>query len=138
MNHPRKTINNKTLKFLLLALGILSTGLGVLGIFLPLLPTVPLLLLATACFARSSDGFYNWLVNHRHLGPMIQGFQDGRGIPRKAKIKAIIMIWVSIPVSAYFIVVFWVKLILISIGCIVTCYLLYMPEFEPEIEEVEL
>ena len=56
------------MKALLVTVGTLSVGLGVLGIFLPLLPTTVFLLLAAACYARSSERFYQWLVNHRWLG----------------------------------------------------------------------
>jgi uncharacterized membrane protein YbaN (DUF454 family) len=84
-----KLVKHRGLRMVLIAVGMCSTALGVIGIFMPLLPTVPLLLLAAAGFARSSERFHGWLLEHRHLGPMIRGYLDGRGIPLRAKISAI-------------------------------------------------
>jgi len=126
-----KIIDNRVLRLLLTAAGLLSTALAVLGIFLPLLPTVPLLLLAAACFARGSERFHNWLLDHPQLGPMIRGYLDGQGIPLRAKITAITLIWISIPVSVFFLIpLFWVKVFLIAIGLCVTVYLLRLPVCE--------
>lgn len=116
------------LKWILLTVGIVSTALGVLGIFLPLLPTTPLLLLAAACFARSSDRFHRWLVDHAHLGPMVRGYLEGTGIPRRAKATAIAMVWLTIPTSALLLVSLpWVRAILFAIAVGVTLYLVRLP-----------
>ena len=126
-----KRINNQGLRVALTGIGLTCTLFGVIGIFLPLLPTVPLLLLAAACFARSSEYFHNWLLEHPHLGPMIQGFLDGQGIPLRAKLSAIVLIWISIPVSVFFFIpLFWVKIFLIGIGLCITIYLLRLPVSE--------
>ncbi len=125
----RNLTRNPALKWSLLIVGVLSTALGVLGIFLPLLPTVPLLLLAAACFARSSERFYTWLLEHNHLGPLISGYLDGSGIPRRAKISAIVLLWGSMTLSALFLVpLVWVKALLFAIAAGVTVYLLRLPE----------
>ena len=126
-----KIIDSRVLRLLLTAAGLVSTALAVLGIFLPLLPTVPLLLLAAACFARGSERFHHWLLDHPHLGPMIRGYLDDQGIPLRAKITAITLIWISIPVSVFFLIpLFWVKVFLIAIGLCVTVYLLRLPVCE--------
>jgi len=131
---PKRTptlSNNRGLRVLLTAAGLCCTALGVLGIFLPLLPTVPLLLLAAACFARGSERFHNWLLDHPHLGPMIRGYLDGQGMPLRAKVIAIGLIWVTIPVSVlFFIPLFWIKVFLIAIGLCITIYLLRLPVAE--------
>lgn len=122
-----KIIKNRGLRLAFLAAGFCATGLGVLGIFLPLLPTVPLLLLAALCFARSSQRFYCWLLNHRRLGPMIGGYLGGQGIPLRAKITAIGMIWLAIPFSVFMVSLVWLKVLLILIGLAVSLYLLRLP-----------
>jgi uncharacterized membrane protein YbaN (DUF454 family) len=74
------------------AAGFILVGLGVLGIFLPLLPTTPLLLLAAACFSRSSERWHRWLLNHRTFGPIIKSWHANRCIPRRAKIISIALV----------------------------------------------
>ncbi len=65
--------------------GLTSLGLGMLGVVLPLLPTVPFLLLATFCFARSSDRLHKWLISHKLFGPPIREWQEKGAINSKAK-----------------------------------------------------
>ncbi|PLX87460.1 MAG: DUF454 domain-containing protein [Desulfuromonas sp.] len=110
-----------------MGVGFGCVGLGVLGIFVPLLPTVPLLLLAAACFARSSERFHRWLLDHPHLGPTVRCYLDGRGIPLRAKVAAIGLIWLSITVSILFISLLWAKGGLVVVGTGVTVYLLRKP-----------
>lgn len=96
---------SRLLRWALLLAGLLAVALGVIGILLPVLPTVPFLLLALACFARSSERFYTWLLDHAHFGPIIRPYLDGRGMARASKVKAIILLWASIAVSVLFLVV---------------------------------
>lgn len=127
-DNPHRTTGSAPLRLVLTAAGLLCTGLGILGIFLPLLPTVPLLLLAAACFARSSERCHRWLLDHPRFGPALRGYLDGRGIPRRAKVKAIVLIWVTLPASAFlFVTLPWVQALLIAIGLGVTLYLLRLP-----------
>ena len=76
--------------------GVLAVAIGILGIFLPLLPTTPFLLLASACFARGSKRLHRWLLSHRVFGEYLRNFEEGRGIPRKAKIVATVLLWLSL------------------------------------------
>ena len=116
------------MRLLLIAIGWGSVVLAVIGIFLPLLPTVPLLLLAAACFARSSERFYHWLVTHPRLGPLISDYLNGQGIPLRAKFYAIGLLWLSISLSVLlWVPLLWVDLQLILIGTGVTIYLLRLP-----------
>lgn len=124
----QQIVDSRVLRLLLTAAGLCSMVLAVVGIFVPLLPTVPLLLLAAACFARSSENFHGWLLEHPRLGPMIRGYMDGQGIPLRAKVSSITLIWGSILVSVLFLIpLFWIKVFLISIGLCVTIYLLRLP-----------
>jgi uncharacterized protein len=78
------------------AAGVLALLLGILGLFLPLLPTTPFLLLASWCFARGSERLHRWLLSHRVFGEYLRNFEAGRGIPLKAKILATVMLWGSL------------------------------------------
>lgn len=78
------------------AAGVLALLLGILGLFLPLLPTTPFLLLASWCFARGSERLHRWLLSHRVFGEYLRNFEAGRGIPLKAKIVATAMLWASL------------------------------------------
>lgn len=78
------------------AAGVLAVLLGILGVFLPLLPTTPFLLLASWCFARGSDRLHRWLLSHRVFGDYLRNFEAGRGIPLKAKVVATVMLWGSL------------------------------------------
>ena len=134
----KNKIGNKGTRVFLVAAGIICTILAVIGIFLPLLPTVPLLLLASACFARSSERFLAWLHNNPYLGPIIHEYQGGKGIPLRAKIIAIVLIWISIPFSAFFFTRFlWLRVLLLTIGICVTVYLLRLPVREAEDEKMK-
>ena len=128
--HKPKSIN-PALRWTLLVSGVIATALGVLGVFLPVLPTVPFLLLALACFARSSEDFYLWLLDHAHLGPIVRPYIDGRGMSRASKAKAIALVWASISLSVFFLVeITWIRWLLLLIACGVTLYLMYLPSLE--------
>ncbi len=77
------------MRILLLALGWLFVGLGVIGAFLPVMPTTPFLLLAVACFARSSPRLESWLMNHRQFGPPLRDWRERGAISARAKAMAI-------------------------------------------------
>lgn len=125
-------------KTLLIIIGWISVVLGVIGIFLPLLPTTPFLLLAAACFVRSSPRFYQWLVDHPRLGKYIIYYLNGQGIPVKAKIMAISLIWITIGSSVIWIVpIFWVRVLLLIIAVSVSIYLIRQPTYDPD-KEVDL
>jgi len=79
--------------------GWLSFALGMIGVVLPLLPTVPFMLLAAFCFARGSERFHDWLVNHRRFGPAIRDWHESGAISRKGKIAAVVAIALSFGVS---------------------------------------
>lgn len=108
----------------LLGAGWLAVGLGSAGVFLPLLPTTPFLLLAAACFARSSRRFYDWLMNHKLLGRYVRDYISGRGLPRRAQWTSILLLWLTIGISAvFFVSINWVRLLLLVIAVAVTWHI---------------
>jgi uncharacterized membrane protein YbaN (DUF454 family)/ribosomal protein S18 acetylase RimI-like enzyme len=98
MNMP-KPDGSPLKKYLLIAAGLVSLGLGVIGIFLPLLPTTPFLLLSAFCFIRSSKRLYNWLTGHRLFGAYISDYLKYRTIPLRTKVFAVVLLWTTIGIS---------------------------------------
>ena len=106
-------------RILLIIAGTLFVGLGILGIFLPVLPTTPFLLLAAACYVRSSQRLYDWLLNNKWFGKYIGNYLQGRCVPLKVKLLSIALLWITIGCSVAFVVEsfpFQIILILIAIG----------------------
>ena len=104
---------------LLIGAGTLSTGLGIIGVFIPILPTTPFLLLAAACYMRSSERFYQWLIYNRVFGVYVSNYIEGRGMPIRIKIFTIMLLWLTIGLSITFGVqniVLRIVLICIAIG----------------------
>jgi uncharacterized membrane protein YbaN (DUF454 family) len=118
---------------LLIVSGTLCVVLGILGMFLPVLPTTPFLLLASFCYARSSKRFYNWLITNRWCGEYIRNYREGRGITLRHKVLTIMLLWLTIGYAALFVLsLWWLKFILIGIAVGVTLHLLRIRTFNPE------
>ncbi|MDD2284219.1 MAG: YbaN family protein [Paludibacter sp.] len=114
----------KLLKTLLIVAGFISVGLGILGMFLPVLPTTPFLLLAATCFARSSEKFYRWLLNNKWFGNYIKNYREGKGIPLKIKIMTLSFLWATILTSAiFFLDNIYLRILLIAIAVGVTIHI---------------
>ena len=97
--------------------GAIALGLGIVGIFLPLLPTTPFVLLAAACFARGSERFHQWLLANRTFGPMVQEWEGHRSLPYLTKITAIVMMSVTMAISiTFFVRPAWLKVVLALFG----------------------
>lgn len=92
-------------------------GLGIAGIVLPVLPTTPFMLLAAACFARSSPRFHRWLLEHRNFGPLVSEWERHRAIPWKTKLWAIALMSGTLAVSiTFFVKPPWLKAVLAILG----------------------
>lgn len=110
---------------LLLVCGFLLIILAIIGIILPLLPTTPFLILAAACFYKSSPQMHHWIIHHPIFGEPIRKFQENRIITVKTKILSLSMLWIFILYSALFVVSFVaIKILLIFIAFLVSLYIL--------------
>ncbi|MGJ9459477.1 YbaN family protein [Oceanobacillus sp. CF4.6] len=112
-------------KLFLIIIGSVSLVLGIVGIILPLLPTTPLLLLAAACYIRSSERLYNWLITNKYFGSYILNYREGKGIPLKAKIVGVSLLWISLLYTIIFVIpLVVVKLVLFLTGSYFTWFIL--------------
>lgn len=120
------------IRYALIGLGFLCVGLALIGVFLPLLPTTPFLLLAAFFFARSSDRFYRWLHTNRWFGSYLSNYRSGRGIPLREKVITIGLLWLVIGLSAAFAVTNgWVRAGLVTIAIAVTAHLVRTKTYRP-------
>ena len=107
------------MKYLLIILGSISLILGVIGIFLPLLPTTPFLLLTAALYIRSSERLYLWLIHQKYLGTYIRNFREHRAIPLRAKIISVSLVWITLIYCAFLVsdrILFSILFILLAAG----------------------
>ncbi|MBO7260580.1 MAG: YbaN family protein [Bacteroidaceae bacterium] len=115
------------MKIIFNILGSIFLTLGVIGIFLPVLPTTPFLLLTAYCYYRGSEKMYSWLMNHPKFGPHITLFREQRIIPRKTKIYILTLLWVSLLFCSYILTPIWLKALMIIIAISVTIHILSYP-----------
>ena len=108
--------------------GTAALALGIAGIFLPVLPTTPLVLLAATCFARSYRPFHEWLVGHRLFGPIVREWHEHRSIPYRTKLFAIGMMAVALGISiVFFVDPPWLKAALAVGGVALGVYMYRLP-----------
>lgn len=120
-------MENKYIKALLIIIGSLSAILGVIGIFLPLVPTTPFLLLAIACYSRSSTRLYNVLCNNKLLGRYLRNYREGRDISPQTKSIILFMLWLSIGYSVVYRVQNpWAKGVMLLIALGVTVHVFFI------------
>ncbi len=112
------------LRYLYIVAGTLSLILGVVGIFVPLLPTTPFLLLAAALYFKSSPRLYDWLLRNRYLGVYIRNFREYKAIPLRAKIVSTALLWATIGYCVLAVVdALWLRLLLAAIAVGVTIHI---------------
>ena len=115
----------RTRKWVLIFSGSLALGLGIIGVFVPLLPTTPFLLLAAFLYSRSSERFYRWLIGHRFLGGYIQRYREGRSMTRAGKVLTLALLWITIGLTiALVLPQLWPKLLVAVIAIGVTIHIL--------------
>ena len=131
-SEPRENGKKRRIARLWNVAGGISVGVGVVGIFLPLLPTVPLFLLAGFCYLRGSPRFYNRLISFGPVGRLVDNFQRGKGLPAKTKRRAIVFMWLSMATSMiFFLTGTTLRLLLLLIGIVVTFYILGIKTADP-------
>lgn len=127
------------MRLILIVIGLIFTALGIAGAVLPLLPTTPFLLVAVFCFARSSDRFYNWLINQKIYKEYVENFYLHRGYTLQQKIKILISLYTVIGFSIYMVDVLAVRIGLIIMVIIQTAVLFTfvktLPKSNNKIEE---
>lgn len=94
-------MSNQLKKYFYLSVGFISVFLGTIGIFLPVLPTVPFILLALFCFGKSSEKAYQYIINNKYFGKTIRDYKEGKGVTLAVKIRAIIYVTAGIGFSIY-------------------------------------
>jgi uncharacterized membrane protein YbaN (DUF454 family) len=132
-------VKNRFAQILLIIAGFLSIAIAILGIFLPLIPTTPLVLLAGYLFGKSSKKFHLWLINNKIFGKYIKNYQAGNGMTRRSKITAITTMWAVLLISGIWATnVLFIRLILATVGIGVTIHLLRMPTYIEDKLKIEL
>ena len=127
----KNTENRMSIKKLVfIALGSVSLSLGVIGLFLPILPTTPFLLFSSYCFLRSSEKLHRWLLSRKILGRYIYNYITYRAISLSAKIVSITFLWITLAISIFLINNWIIRAVLLFIGFAVTIHLLMLRTIE--------
>ena len=112
-------------KIILTIIGLITLGLGIAGIFVPVLPTTPFLLLSATLFLKSNRKLYDWLMNHPKLGPYISNFLEHKAIPLRVKILSISILWITLLYCTFFVTEKWpLQVLFITIAVGVTIHIL--------------
>ena len=117
--HQVKKAKNPLVRWLWVALGCLFVGLGAIGAVVPGMPTTVFLVLAAACFIRSSQRLYDWLISNKTFGPYLKDYREGKGIPLRAKVVALSMIVIFVSFAVFYAIeVTQIKILVGFIGLI--------------------
>lgn len=125
-------LSNKVVRAFFFGAGTVFLVLGAMGMFLPILPTTPFLLLALACYCRSSKRMTRWILTNKYFGDYIRRYKEGKGIPLKTKILALTILWITVSYSAFFMVQKWlpIQLVLFAVAIGVTIHLIRLPTYK--------
>ena len=116
-------------RIVLIIIGFISLALGIVGIFLPLLPTVPFILLSAACFSRGSVKMHDWLVRMPFAGKVIDDYENGRGVSRKSKATALVTLWGGMTISAIAMKLApWMMIVLVLVAIGATIVIVRLPK----------
>ena len=117
-------ISDHIKKVFFMVIGVIALVLGVIGLLLPVMPTVPFLLLASYCFIRSSEKFYNWLIHHPVLGKYIKSYMEERSITKMTKVYGVASVWFSLGITIYVVPWLVLKISLGIVGIALSIYIL--------------
>ncbi len=124
-------VSGKMMRGIYVIVGTIALVIGAIGIFLPVIPTTPLVILAAACYYRGSERLHAWILSSRWFGETIKNYQAGRGLTRDTKVRAISMMWAGILISTWFFVSnLFVRVAMIGVAIVVTVYLVRLPTLE--------
>ncbi len=115
----------------LVVVGTASLVLGVVGIFLPVLPTTPFLLVTAACYARASTRLYAWLLGQKSLGPIITEWRRSRSFPPGVKTRALVAVVITFGISIVLIDSLLVRIVLVVVAAILLTFLYRIPTAQP-------
>jgi len=112
---------------LFIAAGTICLGVGAVGIFVPLLPTTPLLLLSAACYFRGSKRMHSWMLNNKWFGTYIRSYREGKGISMRTKVSIAALLWIAVGYSAFLVNLLIAQIVLIVIAVIVSMHIVMLP-----------
>ena len=124
--HIAKEASNPIIKALWVIAGSVFVVLGAFGVILPGLPTTPFLILAAACYIRSSQRLYDWLIANKTFGPYLRDYREGKGIPKRAKKIALVMMTIFVGYAVLFALDdLFVRIVVLILGMIGFFYVAY-------------
>jgi uncharacterized membrane protein YbaN (DUF454 family) len=131
VNKPEAKRSPSSLKkAMYIAAGTISLGLGSLGVFLPVLPTTPFLLLSAACYYKGSERMHRWLLNNKLFGTYIRNYKEGKGITQTGKILTLSLLWITMCFSILYLVnSYVVQIVLFAIAIAVTLHIICLPTY---------
>jgi uncharacterized membrane protein YbaN (DUF454 family) len=126
----RKCRPSSLKKVIFIVAGTISLGLGAVGVFLPILPTTPFLLLSATCYYKGSERMHRWLLSNKLFGGYIRNYKEGKGISQAGKVFTIFLLWIAICFSTLFMVNnYIVQIVLFAIAIAVTIHVITLPTF---------
>ncbi len=125
----------RIVQILLLIAGCVAVALGILGLFLPVLPTTPFMLLAAYCFCRSSQRLYIWLMSHPVFGFKLYSYRVTHGMTLRAKWQVWIFLWLSIGLSMMLVPSWWLRALLFLVALSVTAHIAHLSTITDEVKE---
>ena len=128
--HTAQIKTGKTARISWLVAGCISVCIGFIGIIVPGLPTTVFMLIAAACFYRSSQRFYDWIISHKLFGHHVKNYREGKGMPKRAKVMAFLFMWGFVLFAVAFGIpdhLLWVKIITSLSAATGTGYIAALP-----------